>query len=129
MSTKPKHTPGMPVLRLVKRDSENTPFEYLDAEERDSTERLGFTRLTLDTAEGYTIAEVCDNEDYAARIVACVNACEGIARPEGLRALIEAAQYAVDLICLREEGLPKEQRTDAYNLKRALAALSTTEDK
>lgn len=75
---------------VTRRNFQNTPFESLglDANQLKVAERLPH-KLTVDTTEGHTIAEVCDNVGYANLIAAA---------PELLEAAKEA-RYQLQVMC------------------------------
>lgn len=79
-------------------------------------------------ATTHTLAYIRDfqsnDEANAARIVACVNACEGIADPGAVPDLLEALKSALDIMEGREAG---SERVDAIAQARAAIARATGE--
>jgi hypothetical protein len=75
-------------------------------------------------AECYNDHPLLPGEANAARIVACVNACEGIADPGAVPDLLAALKSALDIMEGREAG---SERIDAIAQARAAIARATGE--
>lgn len=79
-------------LKVTIRNMENQALDTFDANQRASAARIGFVKFTVDTPDGGTIAEVCQNESYAAELSAAAELREAL-----IDALIDARQHGGDI--------------------------------